>query len=118
MNRLVEVDPQDKGILVSKSELIVVNGGACDFYTISLAERVETPVVISIRATYGEVTVCPDTLQIKPEEYNKLRRIVVVGYGSRDNSCKAAAWSVIRLSPLRPRMLQVFSGCLRSAACD
>ncbi|PHJ24531.1 regulator of chromosome condensation repeat-containing protein [Cystoisospora suis] len=86
MNRLVEVDPQDKGILVSKSELIVVNGGACDFYTISLAERVETPVVISIRATYGEVAVCPDTLQIKPEEYNKLRRIVVVGGKPREAS--------------------------------
>ncbi|CBZ54371.1 putative regulator of chromosome condensation domain-containing protein [Neospora caninum Liverpool] len=86
MNRLIEIRPEDKGILVSQSKLIVVNGGACDFYTISLAERVETPVVISIRATFGEVAVSPDTLQIKPEEYDKPRRIVVVGGKNREVS--------------------------------
>ncbi|PFH36704.1 hypothetical protein BESB_048960 [Besnoitia besnoiti] len=84
MNRLLEIHPEEKGIVVSKTKLIVVNGGACDFYTISLGERIETPVVISIRATFGEVAVTPDTLQIKPEDYDQPRRIVVVGGKNRD----------------------------------
>ncbi|KEP61156.1 UNVERIFIED_CONTAM: regulator of chromosome condensation (RCC1) repeat-containing protein [Hammondia hammondi] len=82
MNRLLEIQPEDKGIIISQSKLIVVNGGACDFYTISLAERVDTPVVISIRATFGEVAVSPDTLQIKPEDYDRPRRVVVIGAGT------------------------------------
>ena len=37
MHRLREVEPEDVGITVSKRSLLVVQGGACDFYDLRCA---------------------------------------------------------------------------------
>eukprot|EP00820_Chromera_velia_P025690 Cvel_34339.t1-p1 / transcript=Cvel_34339.t1 / gene=Cvel_34339 / organism=Chromera_velia_CCMP2878 / gene_product=hypothetical protein / transcript_product=hypothetical protein / location=Cvel_scaffold5862:494-1877(-) / protein_length=405 / sequence_SO=supercontig / SO=protein_coding / is_pseudo=false len=82
MNRLVsrleKVDPEERGIKVSKQRLVVVQGGACDTYDISLRSPPPSTVVISIRATLGAVYLKPDTILIQPQDYNIPKRVVVL----------------------------------------
>ena len=87
MNRLREVKPEDVGIAVSKKNLLVVQGGAFDFYDLHLLKKQKHSVAISIRASLGAVTVRPDTVHIRE---NDTKPVSIAKFGitlSKDGFC-------------------------------
>jgi len=79
------VKPEDVGIAVSKKNLLVVQGGAFDFYDLHLLKKQKHSVAISIRASLGAVTVRPDTVHIR-ENDTKPVSIVVLSPSLRGDS--------------------------------
>lgn len=78
MNRLKEIEPKEKGIIISKKKLITVQGGACDFYEIGLAKQPESSVIFSIRASLGAVFIRPDTVHLQVDDWKTPQRVVVI----------------------------------------
>ncbi|KAF4650914.1 CCA tRNA nucleotidyltransferase, mitochondrial, partial [Perkinsus chesapeaki] len=92
-------DPASRGVVVRtcratndiSTDLLVVQGGACDFYEIALSQPPPMTVVLSIRAPMGVVTVIPDSMHFTDSDYDVPRRIVVRAKsvdapGASDNS--------------------------------
>ena len=74
------INPENHCILLSKSKVVIAQNGICDFYEMRLSERPQHSVVISMRASLGAVSIRPDSLHIKPDDFHVWRHVVVVSH--------------------------------------